>query len=197
MRELTIKEEYDLLKEVFENSYTFIHNGSSRAVFLLPDNRVIKIAMDKQGRRQNQNEVYLFEKEGSAFLAEIFSYGRFVVVMEEVFEEYMEHMMDIYNESDEIEYSQAEYNQVVDIINLLEEYNGSTDDNFQIGTSKITGKFVSFDYGYSKEYDHKDIVSNSLCDTVDDNGPDYVVEKAMARLKKLLDRSEKICYNKV
>ena len=197
MKKLSVKEEYDLLKSVLDKEHSFIHNGSSRAVFLLPDSRVLKVAMDKQGRRQNANEVYVYGKEGNQSLAEIYAYGNFVVVMEMVNENSMEYYQDIYYECSEFEYTEKEYLEVLNAITLLEEYNGSTDDNFQMGTSRNTGRIVAFDYGYSKEYNHGEIVSGTLADTVDYNGPEYIIENTMSRLQKLLDRNAKMCYNKV
>jgi hypothetical protein len=197
MKKLSVKEEYDLLKSVLDKEHSFIHNGSSRAVFLLPDSRVLKVAMDKQGRRQNANEVYVYGKEGNQSLAEIYAYGNFIVVMELVDEHSMEYCQDIYYECEELKYTDKEYLEVVDAIELLEEYNGSTDDNFQMGTSRNTGRIVAFDYGYSKEYNHGEIVSGTFADTVDYNGPEYIIENTMSRLQKLLDRNAKMCYNKV
>jgi hypothetical protein len=197
MKKLSIKEEYDLLKSVLDKEHSFIHNGSSRAVFLLPDSRVLKVAMDKQGRRQNANEVYVYGKEGNQSLAEIYAYGNFIVVMELVDEHSMEYCQDIYYECEELKYTDKEYLEVLNAITLLEEYNGSTDDNFQMGTSRNTGRIVAFDYGYSKEYNHGEIVSGTLADTVDYNGPEYIIENTMSRLQKLLDRNAKMCYNKL
>jgi len=193
MTELTIKEEYELLKELINEGVNFIHNGSSRAVFDLDKERVIKIAMDKQGRRQNKNEIDLFRKAGNTYLAEIYSYGTFIIVMEKVDEECMEICMDIYCGNDEyLDYTDKEKDQVVEVVDFLKYHAGETNDNFQLGRSCTRDRFVSFDYGYNTDYENSQIVSDNLADYVDYKGPHLLLQRTTRMLKILLDKSTKV-----
>jgi hypothetical protein len=206
MKELTLSEELDLVKKVIDEELDFFDNGSSRVVFDLGDNKVLKIAMDKQGRLQNQVEVETFMDMGNSHLAEIFSYGLFINVMEYVEVECAEVIEDVYNEnlSDEeyyedyvIEYSdQVQIRHTID--NLCERY-GWTDDNFQLGKtiSRKENKYVSYDYGYDTNYHRHQIVSNTLTDTMFEKGEYYILERTYKKLKRLLDFSAKKLYNKV
>jgi hypothetical protein len=193
MKQLTIKEEYQLLEELISEGVDFIHNGSSRAVYEFDTNRVIKVAMDRQGRRQNKNEIDLFRSAGNDYLAEIYAYGAFVIVMEKVDEECMETCMDIYFDNDEyVEYTDKERDQVMEVVDFLNDHVGETDDNFQLGKSFTRGKFVSYDYGYNTEYHNSEIVSGNLSNYVDYKGPDSLLQRTARMLKILLDRSVKV-----
>jgi len=192
MRELTIKEEYELLQELIRDDVDFINNGSSRAVFEFDTNRIVKVAMDKQGRRQNKNEIELFRAAGNDYLAEIYAYGRFIIVMEQVEAECMEDMLDVYYENDFFNYKDKEIERVSEVINFLSEHTGETDDNFQLGWSLKRNLLVSYDYGYNTEYRNKDLVSDRLSNFVFMEGPDSILQRNSKKLKKLLDKSVKI-----
>ena len=197
MRELTIEEEFELLENTMSKGAKYIHNGSSRVVFQLPNNRVLKVAIDRQGRTQNKNEWFLFKTQGRKHLAEIYAYGRFSLIMEQVDEYGMDYMIDVFNGEYEEDFTPEQHQELQSVIDLLEEYNGETDDNFQLGTSLIDYRLVAYDYGFSLGFERYQIVSRTLADAVDDHGPDYVLENALTKLQKLLDRNAKMCYNKV
>lgn len=184
MKELTIREEYDLLQELLVEEGNFIHNGSSRAVYRLDKNRVLKVAMDRQGRQQNINEINLFRAHGNQHLAEIFAYGKFVVVMEMVDEQDMDEMMSEYDEFDNQE--------VIKIIDFLEWSHGSTDDNFQLGYSMTRDKLVCYDYGYHTDYENSQLVSGKLYGRLARLGEDGLLQRTSRMLKLLLDKSAKI-----
>ena len=196
MERLSLQNEYDYLMSAFGKNL-FIHNGSSRAVFQFDDNKVIKIALDRQGRLQNENEVFLFSNYGKEYLAEIFAYGRFIVIMEEVREEYMEDMLDLAYGDLGTSYNQETYDRLQKLIDFLERFQGETNDNYQLGFSKTRNKLVSFDYGYTTNNEHSSMVSDKLHDTIDTRGPEGVLIKTSRMLKILLDKSAKNCYNKV
>lgn len=196
MKRLSLQDEYDYIMSAWEDNI-FIHNGSSRAVFKFGENRVIKIALDRQGRLQNENEVFLFSHYGNKYLAEIFAYGRFIVIMEEVREEYMEDMLDLANGDLGTSYTQETYDRLQELMDFLERLQGETNDNYQLGFSKTRNELVSFDYGYTTNHEHSSMVSDRLNDTIDRRGPEEVLNKTSRMLKILLDKSAKNCYNKV
>lgn len=184
MKELTIREEYDLLQELSVEEGNFIHNGSSRAVYRLDENRVLKVAMDRQGRQQNTNEINLFRAHGNQHLAEIFAYGKFTVVMEIVDEQDMEDMI--------FEYQDFDNQEVAEVIDFLELSHGSTDDNFQLGYSRTRNKLVCYDYGYHTDYENSQLVSGKLHRQLARLGEDGLLQKTSRMLKLLLDKSAKI-----
>jgi len=192
MRELTMKEEYELLQELIRDDIDFINNGSSRAVFKFDTNRVVKVAMDRQGRRQNKNEIDLFRIAGNDYLAEIYAYGRFLLVMEEVSAQSMEDMLDVFYENQFFDYEDREIERVSEVIDFLSEHTGETDDNFQLGWSLKRNLLVCYDYGYNTEHRNRDLVSNNLCDHIYMEGPESILEKSSNKLKKILDRYAKI-----
>lgn len=196
MERLSLQDEYDYLMSAFGKNL-FIHNGSSRAVFQFGEDRVIKIALDREGRLQNQNEVDLFKAAGNEYLAEIFAYGRFIIIMEEVREEYMEDMLDLASGDLGTSYDTATYDRLQDIMSFLEDHLGDTNDNYQLGFSTTRNKLVSYDYGYTTDINNEDMISNKLAHTIDMRGPEEVLIKTCRMLKILLDKSAKNCYNKV
>jgi hypothetical protein len=187
-----MKEEYELLQELIRDDIDFINNGSSRAVFKFDTNRVVKVAMDRQGRRQNKNEIDLFRIAGNDYLAEIYAYGRFLLVMEEVSAQPMEDMLDVFYENQFFDYEDREIERVSEVIDFLSEHTGETDDNFQLGWSLKRNLLVSYDYGYNTEHRNRDLVSNNLCDHIYMEGPESILEKSSNKLKKILDRYAKI-----
>ena len=57
----TFKSLDDLSKYCFEHIGSVCENGSSRTVFVLDDNRVLKIAQDEKGLAQNEVAVRTYE----------------------------------------------------------------------------------------------------------------------------------------
>jgi hypothetical protein len=150
----------------------FINNGSSRAVFGYTNDLVVKIAIDKQGQRQNANEINAFRYYGSyAPLAKITAYGKNIVVMERVdaleYGEVEAIVNDEYYEDEDENgevyevYGDGEFNEKVkDVVYELERINGETDDNFQIGYNS-NGNIVAYDYGYNSG-GYGELVSRNL-----------------------------------
>ena len=72
----TFKSLDDLSEYCFEHIGSVCENGSSRTVFVLDDNRVLKIAKDEKGLAQNEVEVRTYETTKSPLLAIIEQYGK-------------------------------------------------------------------------------------------------------------------------
>lgn len=81
---LNIEEEYDIIKYVHEYG-EYIGAGSSRAVFGLDryPEFVVKIAIDKEGRQQNDTELRTFFNTNYG-LADIYATGFSIIIMERV-----------------------------------------------------------------------------------------------------------------
>ena len=104
MRRLTKVEERQIIKRAIEED-CFLSNGSSRAVYSLGDGTCLKVALDKKGQFQNHIEIETFFHHGKTYFAEIFSYGKYVVVMEEV--EVIEEAEDFIWQLENIEYEEG------------------------------------------------------------------------------------------
>lgn len=155
-RELTIKEEIQILKELRKHS-SYLDNGSSRIVYTFNDGFVYKVAFDEQGQFQNRVEVDNFKTYGNEYLAKIKTYGKYIVVMEEVevipydFLErlVLEEEMEYYDDHEILEefgFSRKVFEQAEETYEFLEGVNGHTYDNIQLGLAG--DRVVSFDYGY-------------------------------------------------
>ena len=83
MRRLTKIEEKQIILKALEVD-EYLGKGSSRAVYSLGDGTCVKIANDIRGQFQNKTEIEAFRRYGKERLAEIVSYGKFIVVMEQV-----------------------------------------------------------------------------------------------------------------
>lgn len=77
-----IEEKQIILKALDVDEY--LGKGSSRAVYSLGDGTCVKIANDVRGQFQNKTEIEAFREHGRERLAEIFAYGKYIVVMEQV-----------------------------------------------------------------------------------------------------------------
>lgn len=210
MKELSPKEELNLIKYIMDNG-EFLDRGSSRAVYTLDNDRVYKIAFDDEGRTQNNLEIDLFEVHGKHYLAEIFSYGRYVIEMEQVETPYSASDLEDYSggfyhltlseEEDEDEmrgYIIPTLEEAEDIERakeFLDNELGYTSDNHQIGYSYNQQCWVAYDYGYDPNLNRNDQVSEDLIDIVDFEGPEYVLERTLEKIKQLLDLSAEKNYN--
>lgn len=83
MKRLNRIEEKQIILKALEVD-KFLGRGSSRAVYSLGDGTCLKIAFDSCGQFQNKTELDAFREYGKANFAEIYAFGRYVVVMEEV-----------------------------------------------------------------------------------------------------------------
>lgn len=125
-----------------------IDNGSSRLVFIDPRNRqrVVKVAIGAFALRQNKMEVRMWNEYGdSGNLAQIFEYGRYVIVMERCEFTY--------------DYDSTYDNPSENVSDAIEEIGGwldsileYTEDNYQVGKT-FDGRWVSFDYGFDPAHD--------------------------------------------
>lgn len=208
MKKLNLQEELELI-EKYCYEYRFLDRGSSRAVFSIGDNKVMKVAMDEQGQTQNENEIQWYEQLHKDIVAKIYSYGKYIVIMEEVGtpfnSEELEHIIDYienYQEfvDDELnEYygiTEEEFIQIRSVDNYMSNAVGSTTDNHQIGKSK-EGRWKIYDYGYDPRMMNCDQVSRDLSDVVDYEGTEALFNIVYEKIQNLLDKSDKIEYNKL
>lgn len=187
------KEEEQAIIAKFVNEDNYIHAGSSRAVYDGETDQVIKVALDREGRVQNQNEINFYKQHGeTGFFARIYGYGEFIVVMEYVdtderglmsdFWEYYECSDDTENLDDDffenwlgidMEHENLEYIKKIEakyaevhkaFVFMTDELDNWTGDNDQIGLTPDGYKF--YDYGYNTEYDRKSQVG-SMRDIID------------------------------
>lgn len=158
MIKLTIDQEIEIL----ENLGSYIANGSSRVVYDYDNDYIVKVALDKKGQYQNNVEVKNYRNYGDTYLARIQSYGKYIVVMERVDELDYCTVEDIWEAGDYDEFVDWNTDQngnyyyegvdedlfykVQKTVDALEQWNGRTEDNYQIGT--VGGRIVAFDYGF-------------------------------------------------
>lgn len=165
-KHLTLEQETKLLYIIAE-SYDYLDNGASRAVFSvsnknfnrcgieLPNDKryIVKVAIGTGGINQNYFEVHNYINFGEDYpLAAIYYYGKYVEIMEYIDvipeatnfddddDEFFEYMQDS-------EYSTSEVQEMIDAIRSLEDINGCTLDNTQVGFDS-NNNVVSYDYGF-------------------------------------------------
>ena len=149
-RKLSNLQERKLLK-LLKNAQ-LIGNGSSRLVFIDPrdSKRIVKVAIGAASFRQNKLEVKLWNETQSSHLAQIYEYGRFVVVMERMMETYDE---DSFYEAYDPDSENYEFFKLgAKVVNWLEEELGSTADNYQIGLN-ANDEWKAYDYGFDPDQD--------------------------------------------
>ena len=117
----------------------FIEEGSGRKVYKWRD-WVIKVAKNRNGRRQNKLEVERFKKYGKENLAEIIAYSKKIVIMEKVITFYENENLDI--DSDKAMALTAWLDKICEV--------ESIDHNDSQGVAK-DGRLVCYDYGDSKK----------------------------------------------
>ena len=177
MQRLTEAEEIRLLNQV--KNCDPLDFGSSRAVFSLfkelpqpkepqPD-LVLKVAFDEGGQTQNKTEVEVFAKYGyDSPLVPIVAYGKYVVVMYEVYPLYCDEWK---------EFSRKQLGEFNEIVNFLDDELGQTGDNKQVGY--LNGELYAYDYGLRDE-----IAEYSISFDMFDN-MEFLGSKKM--INKLLD----------
>lgn len=147
-RKLSNLQERKLLK-LLKNA-KLIGNGSSRLVFIDPrnDNRVVKVAIGAAAFCQNKLEVKLWNDTQDSHLAQIFEYGKFVVVMERMMETYDE---DSFNDGYDSSSENRDFFQLGDdVVNWLVTKLGCTSDNYQIGLN-ANNEWKAYDYGFNSD----------------------------------------------
>lgn len=83
VKKLSRSEEVGIVRQAYENGFEFLGSGSSRAVFALDDKKVIKVALDHQGQRQNYYEAKFYEQAPHA-CAEVYAIGSHIIVCEKL-----------------------------------------------------------------------------------------------------------------
>jgi hypothetical protein len=130
MEKLSVQNELRLLEKAMQKN-EFLGSGSSRAVYGLDYNTVIKVVADAGGQKQNDMEVQIYNTYKSDKLAKIHAFGKFIIVMERV----------ILDEQDDDEF--------YDVQDYLDDITGEHGDNYQIGRA-LDGRKVAYDYGLVK-----------------------------------------------
>ena len=161
--ELTPEEELAVLNEITKDD--FIDNGSSRAVYYLRDEFVVKIAMSIGGMNQNKIEKNFYAQHGhTRCFAHLYATGVMINIME-MLSDCQYYDPDAYcspyfgDEEDEDLTAEAEM--ISNLIEMANDYTGYYGgDNGQIGFSQIDGVFKLYDYGYSTDYERKTIVDS-------------------------------------
>lgn len=195
MKKLTTEEELDILN-VALNKNEYLDNGSSRIVCELSDGKVLKIAVDEGGIVQNNREIETFEEFGNQFLAEIFAYGKYVIVMERL--DYATRIEDIfrYQHSAQTQFDKeccgwgAEYDEEQFESALVTQYElgeilGESEDNDQLGMRVGTKQVVSYDYGFCEDEEGTNI-SDNLRSLINFNKLDLT--KIIGMVKELLSK---------
>lgn len=142
---LTEEEERAIL-EYANHHGKFLGAGSSRAVFSLGEDYVVKVAISDEGLLQHsvEREFYVELAEYDLF-ADLYATGRTVNICERL------------TRLDELEdVNESLFIDTVSELNDITDYDGG--DNEQIGFSPKRGKWVAYDYGYNNDYCHEELV---------------------------------------
>lgn len=178
IKELTREQALEVLEHIWESYEDY---GSSRLVHAIKYNGkyyAVKIIADNQGRHQNRTEINLFEEHGDEkFLNPIrWAYKDLMIICDYVYPiEYdlvdaaynrgPDEFYEMCNDWFECDYTYEEAEElgaeISYVVNCLENYQGETSDNYQIGYNENDfgiGKkcVVAYDYGYTSG------VSNSI-----------------------------------
>lgn len=206
IKQLTKQQALDVLEHIWDSYEDY---GSSRLVHAIKYNGeyyAVKIVADNQGRHQNRTEIDLFEEHGDEkFLNPIrWAYKDLMIICDYVYPmdcdlvNYayygnIDSIMDYYD-GDEVEEYEELCNDVYYVVDSLEQYQGETFDNFQIGYNENgfgTGKkhIVAYDYGYTSGVSNS-IQVGDICrylpDSCDDDEPNvYDIMKEL-----ILDEEE-------
>ena len=152
MIKLTREQEITILKRLMDREVAgekiLIDYGSSRVVFSLPGNAVVKVASSIEGQRQNEFEVNNFELLDTDYLAKIYAYGPSVIIMEKVDPVCIND--GIMCEDDYDADSEDQPIEAYDAYFWANRNIGETEDNAQIGIN-ADGKYVLYDYGFQSD----------------------------------------------
>jgi len=161
MIKLTREQEITILKRLMdravEDEKTMIDYGSSRVVFSLPGNAVVKVASSIEGQRQNEFEVNNFENLDTTYLAKIYAYGPSIVIMEKIDPVYINE--EVMCEDDYDGESEDQPIEAYDAYFWANDNIGETLDNAQIGIN-ADGKYVLYDYGFQSDSDIEQVGSS-------------------------------------
>ena len=160
---LSVKEEIEYLKQALALDECLGY-GSSRIVFAINDDTVIKVALDNRGQMQNKHELDFYEEQ-SDLCGDILYYGSHILVCDRMVEDYSDAVMDLMedfceDDGDEelIKYLREEYKikDEQEIQNIITGFRvamdmcdimGYTADNGQVGYF-VNGYVAAYDYGY-------------------------------------------------
>ena len=208
-KHLTLEQETKLLYIIAEG-YDYLDNGASRAVFSvsnenfnrcgikLPDDKkyIVKVAIGTGGINQNYSEVHNYINYGEVYpLAAIYYYGKYVEIMEYIDvipeatnfddddEEFFEYMKDN-------GYSASEAEEIIDAIRSLEDINGYTLDNTQVGFNS-NNNVVSYDYGFVA--DSGKVLTSDLTDFFYEE--EETIKEYLYRLAQIATEEEEVFKN--
>ena len=170
--ELTQEEEMAVLQVISEKN--MIDHGSSRIVYGFGD-WVVKVALSTGGMNQNAIEIAVYNNYGqSGRFAHIYAYGTMITIMERLEDcEYYDPFDFYYDEEDDEDKAFYEtISLLIADVNDFTCYEGG--DNGQIGFSEKDNCYKVYDYGYSLDYDRKEIVDELECWIHVINPLDYV-----------------------
>lgn len=184
MKKLTITEELEYLKKAQELD-KYLDHGSSRVVFQISEDKVLKVAIDEEGQFQNDVERELFADHGKEHLAEIYAFGSHVLVQElveiplsfkDVVCEYNYTInagdYDIEEDFEYCGYTEDMITQGLHVEVFLEEVLGFSEDNQQLGIRRGTETVISYDYGYMSDC-HDISVSRTLKAFITESNNDF------------------------
>lgn len=185
-------QEIDYLNDILNGVYAEINNGSSRVVYDAGDGMVIKLALEAEGRVQNNKEISMFWQHGDTHLARIYAYGENIIIMEEVDTVYKDLWEIDYDYVDSggleewTDFTQEEAEDYLETLDFLDEVLGYTSDNGQLGFRHETQSFVSYDYGFDPKNMEYSIgsIGYILCDT------NLFRDEIAAKIAKLFKKKE-------
>lgn len=167
-----------LEKEIFAalKNQMPLSSGSSRCIYdidVLPaeliaklgvpnKDVIIKLAVGFGGISQTASEVNAFINSGECLsLAKIYAYSTFLEIMEKVYIDEVEDIIESYEEGDAEDVSVKVNGNMYDINtaeigavyeDVCETTGYNSPDNYQIGFSLLTGGLVCYDYGYNADW---------------------------------------------
>lgn len=188
-------------------SYMPIGHGASRFVFPIDTKQlieagleldinkryVVKVAIGIAGINQNNVESTVFRYNGSEYLAEIPYIGHYVEIMEYVeplpdsvrnwadeyyFEDFYEQVAD--------DLTKSEASRCFDVIQELNNINGCTNDNGQLGYND-NGDIVAYDYGYLSGSD--EVQCSDLLECIDPDSAEQISTYLLA-IKNIIAADE-------
>lgn len=176
MKKLTIEEETKILQSITKK---YLGHGSSRTVFRHPFNRklAIKIAIGDGGKEQNQTEIEI-NQIIPEYTNTIHAYGENIIICDLLVRNYDRDVDRLYWSDWEDKKSKLSAEDIQTIKNVFEklnEVNGNTADNSQIGRN-INGKIVAYDYGFISDKGHSRQV-DYLDDEDYENSPKIALEQ--------------------
>lgn len=181
MRKLTLREEKRVLNSVLRKVAKGYETGSSRLVVDFGIDKVVKVAFNDNGLKQNLLEIDTFlTAERQDYLATIYAYGSNVIIMERVETIGELECISAFYELEELAENDSYFEKCLEIAEYLNDINGFTEDNMQIGIG-VNGDFKAYDYGFKAEIGARNQMGNMR---------DYGTDEIKGELYSLLDYLE-------